>query len=109
MEPMSADTASLRNFKDFLLLFNVISESCFRRCVYTLTGRGLTDEEARCVSECANKHVKVNNKLMEIYMEVQPLIAQKRIDEMQAMQDKLEKQKESEKEIVSSVATDAQS
>ena len=45
------------------------------------------------MSRCADKHVKVNNKVMEIYMEVQPLITQKRIDEMNALQ---EKQKEAE-------------
>jgi len=32
-------------FKDFLQLFNVISESCFLRCVNTFNSRELTEEE----------------------------------------------------------------
>ncbi|KAJ9593972.1 hypothetical protein L9F63_014613 [Diploptera punctata] len=93
MDPGPMDAASLRNFKDFLQLFNVIAESCFLRCVHTFHTRGLTEEEAVCVSRCTNKHVKVNNKIMEIYMEVQPLIVNKRIEEMNALQ---EKQKEAQ-------------
>jgi len=34
-----------------------------------------------CIDRCAGKHVKVN-KVLEIYMEVQPQIAKKRMDEM---------------------------
>lgn len=34
-------------FKDFLLLYNVMSESCFLRCVTTFNSRALTEDEVR--------------------------------------------------------------
>jgi hypothetical protein len=37
---------------------------------------------ANCIDRCAGKHVKVNKKVLEIYMEVQPQITKKRMDEM---------------------------
>ncbi|KDR15692.1 Mitochondrial import inner membrane translocase subunit Tim9 B, partial [Zootermopsis nevadensis] len=82
-------------FKDFLQLFNVISESCFLRCVNTFNSRELTEEEAVCVTHCAGKHIKVNKKVMEIYMEVQPQITKKRMEEMATLQESLEKQNKS--------------
>jgi len=73
---------SMRNFRDFLTIYNQISESCFTRCVNTFQTRDLTDIENQCVEQCTNKNVRVNHKVMAIYMEVQPLIVQKRIEEM---------------------------
>jgi hypothetical protein len=34
-------------FKDFLQLYNVMSESCFLRCVTAFNSRALTDEEVK--------------------------------------------------------------
>lgn len=95
MDPNALDFASLRNFKDFLQHFNVMSESCFLRCVNTFNNRELTEEEAICVTQCADKHVKVNKKVMEVYIEVQPQIAKKRMEEVAALQESLEKQNKS--------------
>ena len=38
-----------------------------------------------CVDICTNKHVRVNHKMMSVYMEVQPLIMQKRMEEMEKL------------------------
>jgi hypothetical protein len=54
--------------------------------------------QAICVDHCAGKHVKVNKKVMEIYMEIQPQITKKRMDEMAALQESLEKQKQPSQE-----------
>jgi hypothetical protein len=51
--------------------------------------------QAVCVARCAGKHIKVNKKVMEIYMEVQPQITKKRMEEMAALQESLEKQNKS--------------
>lgn len=51
--------------------------------------------QAICVSQCADKHVKVNKKVMEVYIEVQPQIAKKRMEEVAALQESLEKQNKS--------------
>ncbi|XP_032778372.2 mitochondrial import inner membrane translocase subunit Tim10 B [Daphnia magna] len=76
---------ALRNFKDFLLVFNTMSETCFTRCVNTFQTRELTEDEDRCVELCSNKNIRVNHKVMSVYMEVQPLIVQKRIEEMEKL------------------------
>ncbi|XP_046404629.1 mitochondrial import inner membrane translocase subunit Tim10 B isoform X2 [Ischnura elegans] len=93
-EVFEMDHMDLRNFKDFLQLYNQMSELCFNRCVYTFGGRELTREEATCTELCVSKHVKVNHKSMAVYMEVQPLIVNKRIEEMNEAQRKLEKEAE---------------
>ncbi|KAI9565569.1 hypothetical protein GHT06_009361 [Daphnia sinensis] len=76
---------ALKNFKDFLLVFNTMSETCFTRCVNTFQTRELTEDEDRCVELCSNKNIRVNHKIMSVYMEVQPLIVQKRIEEMEKL------------------------
>lgn len=38
--------------------------------------------QAICIDRCAGKHVKVNKKVLDIYMEIQPQITKKRMDEM---------------------------
>ena len=34
---------------------------------------------------CSNKNIRVNQKIMSVYMEVQPLIVQKRVEEMEKL------------------------
>nr|CAD7453547.1 unnamed protein product [Timema tahoe] len=81
------DYAALRNFKDFLQVYNIMSEVCFLRCVSTLSNRDISAEEAQCVSLCTDKYVNMNNKLMQVYMEVQPIIMNKRMEEMSKLQE----------------------
>ncbi|KZC07187.1 Mitochondrial import inner membrane translocase subunit Tim9 B, partial [Dufourea novaeangliae] len=79
-------------FKDFLLLYNQISETCFKRCLNTFISREVSAEEDICVSKCLQKHVRANHKMMEIFMEVQPVLIQKRLEEVQQAQATLEEQ-----------------
>ncbi|EFX79889.1 hypothetical protein DAPPUDRAFT_52086, partial [Daphnia pulex] len=71
--------------KDFLLVFNKMSETCFTRCVNTFQTRELTEDEDKCVEMCSTKNIRVNHKIMSVYMEVQPLIVQKRVEEMEKL------------------------
>ncbi|XP_076653569.1 mitochondrial import inner membrane translocase subunit Tim10B [Halictus rubicundus] len=94
------DVMHMRNFKDFLLLYNQISETCFKRCMNTFISRDISFEEDLCVKKCVEKHVHGNHKMMEIFVEVQPVLMQKRIEEIQQTQAALEEQmqkQESEK------------
>lgn len=72
--------------KDFLLLYNKITESCFVHCVNQLGQRDLTQDECRCVDVCTKKYVNVNHKVMQVYMEVQPQIVNRKIEEMNKQQ-----------------------
>lgn len=38
--------------------------------------------QSHCVELCSGKNIRVNHKIMAVYMEVQPYIVQKRIEEM---------------------------
>jgi hypothetical protein len=99
------DLSSLRNFKDFLQLYSVMSESCFLRRVTAFNTREMTEEEAICVDRCAGKHVKVSKKVLDVYEEIQPQITKKRMDEMAALQESLEKQKQPSEETQQSEAS----
>lgn len=73
---------ALRNFKDFLSLYNYMSHSCFEHCVNNFYSRDLASDEETCVELCVRKHVKVNHKVMGVFMELEPVIRNKRIEEM---------------------------
>ncbi|CAL7947006.1 unnamed protein product [Xylocopa violacea] len=84
------DAAVIRNMKDFQLLFNQMSETCFKTCVSTFLSRDTSTDEALCVENCSGKHINANHKIMEIFMEVQPVIARKNMEEYQRAQAALE-------------------
>ncbi|XP_011700196.1 PREDICTED: mitochondrial import inner membrane translocase subunit Tim10 B isoform X1 [Wasmannia auropunctata] len=86
------DALQLRNFKDFLLLYNQISEMCFKKCANTFLSREITSDEDLCVSNCAQKYIHANHKIMEIFMEVQPVMVRKRMEEINTAQTELETQ-----------------
>lgn len=56
--------------------------------------------QMNCVDVCANKHVRVNHKMMSVYMEVQPLMMQKRMEEMEKLNPPVE-QPTSETPVIS--------
>lgn len=86
------DSVSLRNFQDFLLQYNKMSETCFLHCINTFRQRETTTEERQCVDLCTTKYGRVNQKVITVYVEVQPQIVNKRIEEMNKMQTDLASQ-----------------
>ncbi|XP_066596330.1 mitochondrial import inner membrane translocase subunit Tim10 B-like [Prorops nasuta] len=97
---MDSTFMQIRNFKDFLLLYNQITENCFRRCTNTFNTRDITEEEDLCVKNCANKHINANHKIMEIFTEVQPIMVQRRINDMNSTQAAVPKQESIEQQQV---------
>ena len=90
-------TEASRNFKDFMQLYNQLTESCFNICVADLGSRKLTDAEESCVGLCAEKNIRLNHKTMEVFMELQPAMIEKRRKESEEAYALLEKsQAESE-------------
>lgn len=86
------DSVSLRNFQDFLLQYNKMSETCFLRCINTFRERETTTDERQCVDLCTTKYGRVNQKIITVYVEVQPQIVNKRIEEMNKLQTDLANQ-----------------
>ncbi|XP_029457755.1 mitochondrial import inner membrane translocase subunit Tim10 B [Rhinatrema bivittatum] len=69
----------LRNLRDFLLVYNKMTEICFSRCVSNLNYRILTMEEEQCLDSCAVKLIRSNHRLMAAYVELMPTIVQRRV------------------------------
>ncbi|CAL8364698.1 unnamed protein product [Lota lota] len=74
----------LRNLRDFLLVYNRMTEICFQRCSSNFNYRNLTMDEDRCVENCAGKLIRSNHRLMGTYVQLMPKMVQKRMDEMQS-------------------------
>lgn len=77
-------------FKDFLLLYNRITEHCFAHCSDNLFSRTISDTESSCVNHCVEKYARVNQRILNVYVEVQQDINVKRVKEMDEMQKKLD-------------------
>ncbi|XP_013117134.1 mitochondrial import inner membrane translocase subunit Tim10B [Stomoxys calcitrans] len=74
---------NLRNLKDFLTLYNKVTELCFSRCVDNFNERDLAKHEEACVSRCVNKFALFNQNMMKVYVEVQSEINQRRMQELE--------------------------
>uniref|UniRef100_K7GF12 Mitochondrial import inner membrane translocase subunit n=1 Tax=Pelodiscus sinensis TaxID=13735 RepID=K7GF12_PELSI len=75
----------LRNLRDFLLVYNRMTELCFLRCVSNLNYRALTrEEQENCLDCCAGKLVHSNHRLMGAYVQLMPSLVQRRISDYEA-------------------------
>jgi len=98
----------LRNFKDFLGLYNQLSEVCFGACVENLNSRALSKTEESCVERCCTKYTNMNHRIIRTYTEVQPVIQQKKIEEMEKQMQEAQvqavKQQEAEQKLLQAQA-----
>ena len=67
---MSAD-AEIKQFKDFILNYNKLSEMCFMDCVHDFTFREVSKKEQSCSENCFDKFVKLNNRISQRFQEIQ--------------------------------------
>ncbi|GAB0181117.1 mitochondrial import inner membrane translocase subunit Tim10 B [Grus americana] len=79
MEPGAEHQQQLRSLRDFLLVYNRMTELCFRHCVCNLNYRLLTGREETCLDACAGKLVRSNHRLMSAYVALMPSIMQRRV------------------------------
>ncbi|KAM6420200.1 mitochondrial import inner membrane translocase subunit Tim10 B [Pluvialis apricaria] len=84
MEPAAEHQQQLRSLRDFLLVYNRMTELCFRHCVSNLNYRLLTGSEERCLDSCAGKLVHANHRLMRAYVALMPSIMQRRVADYEA-------------------------
>ncbi|NXN23948.1 T10B translocase, partial [Nycticryphes semicollaris] len=81
---MSIQRCRLLQLRDFLLVYNRMTELCFRHCVSNLNYRLLTGREERCLDGCAAKLVHANHRLMRAYVGLMPAIVQRRAADYEA-------------------------
>ncbi|XP_074996667.1 mitochondrial import inner membrane translocase subunit Tim10 B isoform X1 [Calonectris borealis] len=84
MEPGAEHQQQLRSLRDFLLVYNRMTELCFRHCVSNLNYRLLTGREETCLDSCAGKLVHSNHRLMNAYVALMPSIMQRRVSDYEA-------------------------
>ncbi|KAJ8955473.1 hypothetical protein NQ318_003573 [Aromia moschata] len=75
-----------QSFRDFLQLYNKMTEICFSRCIYNINSRNLDQNEVNCVDDCSPKFIKFNNKLMQNFVKAQTDIVNKRVEEAEKQQ-----------------------
>ncbi|XP_059621172.1 mitochondrial import inner membrane translocase subunit Tim10B [Phlebotomus argentipes] len=83
---IDAAVSQIRNFKDFLQLYNKLTEHCFTKCVDNFYSRTISANETRCVENCFGKFTNVNQKILGVYIGVQQEINARRIAEIEAQQ-----------------------
>ncbi|KAF6332924.1 dynein heavy chain domain 1 [Rhinolophus ferrumequinum] len=84
MEQQQQQQQQLRNLRDFLLVYNRMTELCFQRCVPSLHHRALDAEEEACLHSCAGKLIHSNHRLMAAYVQLMPALVQRRIADYEA-------------------------
>ncbi|CAM9602311.1 unnamed protein product [Bubo scandiacus] len=78
MEPAAEHQQQLRSLRDFLLVYNRLTELCFRHCISNLNYRLLTGREESCLDACAGKLLRANHRLVSAYVALMPAIVQRR-------------------------------
>ncbi|XP_039910684.1 mitochondrial import inner membrane translocase subunit Tim10 B [Hirundo rustica] len=81
MDPAAEHRQQLRSLRDFLLIYNRMTELCFRHCVCSLDYRLLTGREESCLDSCAARLVRANHRLMGAYVGLVPALLQRRAAE----------------------------
>nr|CAG4641403.1 EOG090X0MSH [Eulimnadia texana] len=66
-----AEEEQIKSFRDFLYSYNKLSELCFTDCAWDFTSRKIRDQEDSCVVNCAEKFLKVNQRISQRFQEFQ--------------------------------------
>lgn len=64
MSKVLTNETQQRGLKDFLTVYNMITEYCFDKCVSKFNERAASQNEASCVDTCAVKYVNYNQRFM---------------------------------------------
>ncbi|XP_064602866.1 mitochondrial import inner membrane translocase subunit Tim9-like [Liolophura sinensis] len=71
-QPQSLDTeATVKQFKEFLLSYNKLSEMCFNDCATDFTTRKVLDSEDKCSLNCMEKYLKMTQRISLRFQEYQ--------------------------------------
>ncbi|KAH7976160.1 mitochondrial import inner membrane translocase subunit Tim9 [Rhipicephalus sanguineus] len=71
MATADPQTEQIKQFKDFLVSYNKLSELCFADCVHDFTVRHVRDKEEKCAMNCMEKYMKMNQRISQRFQEFQ--------------------------------------
>lgn len=66
-----SDTDQIKTFKEFLSNYNKLSEVCFTDCIWDFTSRKVSKGEDNCALNCAEKYLKMNQRISTRFQEFQ--------------------------------------
>ncbi|PIO15191.1 hypothetical protein AB205_0173240, partial [Aquarana catesbeiana] len=87
--------------RDFLLVYNKMTEMCFTRCAKNLNYRSVTMDEEKCLDSCATKLIRSNHRLMAAYVGLMPTVVQRRMEDMEKQNKEMEAIAESKPDLSS--------
>ncbi|CAI2351483.1 unnamed protein product [Caenorhabditis sp. 36 PRJEB53466] len=65
---------NIQQLREFLTVYNTLSERCFNACARDYTSSTLTKDESVCVSQCIDKQMLVNRRFMLVFAEQAPKV-----------------------------------
>ena len=72
-----ATSDQFRQFKDFIMNYNKLSEQCFNDCIFDFTNRSMSSKEETCNTNCVEKFMKMNQRISQRFQEYQMLVNEK--------------------------------
>ncbi|XP_074663086.1 mitochondrial import inner membrane translocase subunit Tim9-like [Tubulanus polymorphus] len=63
----------VKQFREFLVTYNRLSEMCFADCIHDFTSRKIADSENNCVVTCMEKYLKMTQRISQRFQEHQML------------------------------------
>uniref|UniRef100_A0AC35U029 Zf-Tim10_DDP domain-containing protein n=1 Tax=Rhabditophanes sp. KR3021 TaxID=114890 RepID=A0AC35U029_9BILA len=60
---------NISQLREFLTVYNALTNRCFSACVYDLNSNTLIPEETKCAYQCLNKQMSLNQNLMIKFQE----------------------------------------
>lgn len=71
LDSAKVEAEQIKQFKDFLVSYNKLSELCFMDCVHDFTLRDVRDKEDTCAMNCMEKYLKLNQRISQRFQEFQ--------------------------------------
>jgi len=65
------ESDQIKTFKDFMANYNKLSETCFADCIWDFTSRKVSNQESHCALNCAEKYLKMNQRISTRFQEFQ--------------------------------------
>lgn len=60
----------IKQFKDFIMNYNRLSQQCFDDCIFDFTTRNVSSKEETCANNCFDKYLKMNQRISQRFQEL---------------------------------------